>query len=370
MSKVKIALVYDRVNKWGGAERLLLALHRLFPDAPLYTSVYSRENASWAKVFNIVPSFLNSIGIFQTRHEFIPFLMPFAFESFDFSQFDLVISITSGEAKGIVTKPETVHVCYCLTPTRYLWLDNVDYFTGRLGTAIKFINRPIVSLLKIWDMVAKERPDYFFAISDLVKKRLKKYYHKDSIVIYPPLDPFFEKKVENKNGDYYLVVTRLVGYKRIDLAVLAANKLGFPLKIVGVGRELEGLKKIAGETVEFVGPQSESQLQALYSACKAVIIPGEEDFCLTSVEAQASGKPVIAYKHSGVKESVIDGTTGMLFDDQSEDSLVNCITKFSTIKISSENCHRNSAKFGIKIFEKKFKEEINKILKSHGKNTI
>src|ERR1035437_3756793 len=179
---MKVALVYDRVNKWGGAERVLLALHKIFPEAPLFTSVYNAESAAWAKVFDVRTSFLQNFPKAKTAHELYAVLMPLAFESFNFDNFDLVISVTSEAAKGIITKPSTLHICYCLTPTRYLWSGYNDYFKSSI---FKLISKPLVSYLRFWDKIAAKRPDEYIAISIEVKNRIKKYYKRDSEVVYP-----------------------------------------------------------------------------------------------------------------------------------------------------------------------------------------
>src|SRR3989338_4440016 len=181
---MKVALVYDRVNKWGGAERVLLALHKIFPDAPLYTSVYDNDKAPWAKVFKIKTSFLQNFPFASQNHEFYAPLMPLVFESFSFDEYDLVISVTSEAAKGILTKPQTKHICYCLTPTRYLWSGYEDYFKNPI---LRFISKQVVFYLRFWDKIASQRPDVLIAISKEVQKRIKKYYDRDSSIIYPPL---------------------------------------------------------------------------------------------------------------------------------------------------------------------------------------
>ena len=182
---MKVALVYDRINKWGGAERVLLALHKLFPNAPIFTSVYSPQKAPWANDLKVKPSFLQKYPHVINNHELYPFLMPVAFERFNFTGFDLVISLTSEAAKGIVTKPGTVHICYCLTPTRYLWSGHEEYFKN---PTLRFFSRPVVSYLRKWDKAAAKRPDTFIAISKEVQKRIKKYYGRESMVIYPPVE--------------------------------------------------------------------------------------------------------------------------------------------------------------------------------------
>src|SRR3972149_11167425 len=214
---MKTALVYDRVNKWGGAGRDLLALHELFPDAPLYTSVYNPKAALWAKVFpKVVPSFLNTIPFAKDKHEHFAYLMPLAFESLDFSQYDLVISVTSEAAKGIITKPKTLHVCYCLTPTRYLWSHHELYFKDPV---FKAIAKPSIRYLKVWDKVAAHRPDIIVAQSKVVQERIKRCYKRSSKIIYPPVNvEFFSRDLEVKKDKFFLLVSRLVAYKRVDLA--------------------------------------------------------------------------------------------------------------------------------------------------------
>jgi glycosyltransferase involved in cell wall biosynthesis len=281
---MKTALVYDRVNKWGGAERVLLALHKIFSEAPLYTSVYNKEKAPWADVFDIRTSFLQNFPKAQTSHELYAVLMPMAFESFNFDEYDLVISVTSEAAKGIITKPKTLHVCYCLTPTRYLWSGYNDYFRSSL---FKLLSKPAVTYLRSWDKIAAQRPDEYIAISGEVQDRIKRYYNRESEIIYPPLQ--LKSQISNlkSQNDYFLVVSRLTNfYKRVDIAIKACNDLKLPLKIVGEGADAENLKSLAGPTVEFLGNLSDFQLSNYYKNCKALIFPGREDFGLVMAEAQ------------------------------------------------------------------------------------
>src|ERR1035437_6994117 len=277
---MKTALVYDRVNKWGGAERVLLALHKIFPEAPLYTSVLNIEKAPWAKVFDVKTSFLQNFPKASTSHEFYAPLMPIAFEGFNFDQYDLVISVTSESAKGIITNPKTLHICYCLTPTRYLWSGYNDYFRS---SVFRFLSKPVVSYLRFWDKIASQRPDEYIAISSEVKKRIKKYYGRDSEIIYPPLMLEVDSQSDLRvSGDYFLVVSRLTNfYKRVDIAIKACNQLKLPLKIVGEGADFENLNRIAGPTVEFLGNLTDEKLSFYYKNCKALIFPGLEDFGLT-----------------------------------------------------------------------------------------
>ena len=351
---MKVAIVYDRVNKWGGAERVLLAFHEIFPKAPLYTSVYDPTNASWAKVFpEVVTSFLQKIPFARSHHEFFAPLMPFVFESFDFSDFDLVISVTSEAAKGVKTGGKTLHICYCLTPTRYLWSGYNEYFKDG---AFKSVTKPIVSYLRRWDKKAASRPDKIIAISSEVQKRIKKYYQRDSKIIFPPVELSTKRFIDSKRK-YYLVVSRLdYGYKKVDLAIRAFNKLKIPLVIVGTGREERKLKKMAKSNIFFAGKVSEEELHRLYSAARALIMPQEEDFGIVSIEAQSFGIPVIAYKKCGALDTIIPGKTGLLFDNQTIDSLEESVKLFekkdNTIK--SIDCINNAKRFSKGRFEKEF----------------
>ena len=300
----KVAIVYDRVNKWGGAERVLLALHEMFPSAPLYTSVYDVNGAPWAKVFpEIRTSFLQKFPFAKSNHEFLAPLMPIAFESFDFSGFDIVISVTSEAAKGIKTKPGTLHVCYCLTPTRYLWSHHNEYFKG---ASFKGVTKSIVKYLRRWDKIAAYRPDVIIGISSEVQNRIKKYYKRDSAVVFPPTNTSLLYSNEVKPKKYYLLVSRLdFGYKKVELAIEAFNRLGKPLVIVGTGREEVRLKRMAVKNIKFAGRVSEEELIKYYQGAKALIMPQEEDFGIVSVEAQSHGVPVIAFKKGGAIDTVI-----------------------------------------------------------------
>jgi glycosyltransferase involved in cell wall biosynthesis len=366
---MEVAIIYDRVNKWGGAERVLLALHEIFPKASLYTSVYDKKNASWAGVFpKVVTSFLQNIPLAKSNHEFLGALMPLAFESFDFSKFDLVISVTSEAAKGIRTKPGTFHLCYCLTPTRYLWSGRNFYFKNppsKFGFIpfFKFLSRPFIYFLRKWDVEASKRPDKIVAISTEVKNRIKKYYRKDSEIVFPPVDiPLSRTKIlkEQKKGDYYLIVNRLIPYKRVDLAIKAFNKLKYPLYIVGSGSEEKKLKKIASDNVKFLGQVNETELKNLYSRAKALIMPQEEDFGIVAVEAQSYGVPVIAFGKGGAIDTVVEAKTGILFERQNVNSLMQAVKKFAKMRFNERIIKRNAKRFSFKVFKIGILKQISK----------
>ncbi|MBN1169191.1 glycosyltransferase [Candidatus Woesebacteria bacterium] len=355
----KTAIVYDRINKWGGAERVLLALHEIFPKAPLYTSVYSEKTARWAKVFpTVYTSFLQKIKFLRTKHELLAPFMPLAFESFDFSGYDTVISVTSEAAKGIITSPNTKHICYMLTPTRYLWSGYNEYFQRDFK---KVITKPIVKYLRKWDKVAAQRPDKVIAISTEVRKRIKKYYQRNSEIVYPPVEVNRIKNQESriKNQNYYLVVGRLVAYKKVDLVVRAFNELKEKLVIVGIGSQEKYLKRIANKNIIFTGFVKERQLLEFYKNAKAFIFPQLEDFGITAVEAQAAGVPVIAYKAGGALDTVIDNRTGIYFEKQTVDSLKEAVLRFKRKKFNRGSIINNAEKFS----EERFKKDFIKISK-------
>lgn len=372
---MKVALVYDRVNKWGGAERDLLILHELFPDAPLYTSVYSPKGAPWARVFpKVIPSFLNRIPLITEKHQYLGTLMPLAFESFDFSNFDLVISVTSEAAKGIIVRPPTKHICYCLTPTRYLWSGYKQYFKDSTHKAAA---RPVVWYLRKWDRIAALRPDVMVAISSAVKYRIKRYYGRDSVVIHPPVevDLFKNSKSsrirqslgwqvksrtnQNIKENFFLVVGRLVPYKRIDLAIQAFNLLGKHLVVVGVGSEERRLKKLAKQNIEFIGRLTDQELSHYYREARALIVPQEEDFGKVVVEAQIAGTPVIAYEAGGAIDTVISGVNGIFFEKQTINSLIAAVRSFEKLKFDTKKVCKSAERFT----KDKFKKDFLKLLK-------
>jgi glycosyltransferase involved in cell wall biosynthesis len=353
---VKVAIVYDRVNKLGGAERVLQALHRLYPQAPLYTSLYHPRKASWAKSWDVRPSALNKLRVLRHRHECIPMLMPYVFESFNLSKFDIIISVTSAEAKGVITAPHQLHLCYLLTPTRYLWSDTHRYATGRL----RVLKQPLLSSLRRWDYIAAQRPDYLIAISKAVAARCQKYYHRKPIkVIYPPVDyQRFTTTASMPKKRYFLIVSRLVDYKKIELAIKVCNRKKIPLKIVGTGVNLAGLKSLAGSTIDFLGLVPDSKLPEVYAKASALIMPQEEDFGIVSLEAQASGVPVISFAKGGAAETIKEYKTGILFTKQTHSSLSHALDRFGKYAWNPDTIKKNAAKFDITSFSLQFKQTV------------
>ncbi len=359
----KIALVHYWLTGMRGGEKVVESICNLFPDMDIFTLVHDRNKISPSiNNHKIFTSFIQKFPFSRKKYQnYLP-LMPVAIEQFDLSSYDIVISSESGIAKGVLTKPETCHFCYCHTPMRYLWNMYFDYLKNE---NIRFLKRNIIEIffnyLRVWDLATASRVDYFISNSNNVKKRILKYYRRDSEVIYPPVD--VEGMVfETKKQDYYLVVSQLVSYKRIDLAVEAFNELKKELIIIGEGPDLKRLKKIARSNIKFLGWQSSESLRQYYANAKAFIFPGEEDFGITPVEAQASGTPVIGFGRGGLLETVSGGETGLFFYKQDFKDLIDIVETFeaSSGKFDCYKIRENSLKFSRQRFEndlKKFLEE-------------
>jgi len=375
---LKVALVYDRVNKWGGAERVLLALHEIWPEAPLYTAVYDPRRATWAKVFRVKPSFLQHFPWAKRYHEFYPWATPLAFETFTFDEFDVVISITSAEAKGIITKPQTLHICYCLTPTRYLWSGR-ELYRERPGMSwlsgpAKWAQKALVPTFRQWDLVAASRPDYYLAISQRVDRRIRQYYGRETErIIYPPVDLSKFKisnlkfKIENA-GKYFLVVSRLVGYKRVDLVINAFNELGWPLVVIGEGWQKDELQSLAHRNIKFLGGYlTDGELVRYYQNCSALVHAADEDFGLAAVEAQACGRPVIAFRDSGIAEVVQEGKTGIFFAKQTKEALSIALTAFAGKRFNPEDCRKNALRFSQTRFRTDFSLAVAELYRKYRK---
>ena len=327
---MKVALVHDYLNQMGGAERVVLAFHELFPDAPLYTSIYDprRVDPAFQKM-DIRTSFMQKMPLVKKHHQpFLPFY-PFAMERLDLRGYDLVLSSSSAFGKGVITKPETMHICYCHTPMRWCW--NYDEYVEReqLGKLSRSILPYLITWMRIWDQTSAMRVDHFIANSPVVAQRIAKYYRRDAVVIPPPVEAsrfIFDPTLQSE--DYFLIVSRFMPYKRIDLAISACNKLQLPLVIIGTGRDEARLKEMAGPTIRFLGGLSDAEVLRYYAHCRALLLPGEEDFGITPLEAQASGRPVIAYGAGGALASIIDGVTGAFFHEQTVESMAEVLSSF------------------------------------------
>ncbi|MDL2292417.1 glycosyltransferase [Acholeplasma sp. OttesenSCG-928-E16] len=350
---MKVAIVHDWLTNMGGAEQVVIELKKVFPDAPIYTTVYNPNNlASELRNIDVRTSFLQKKKKAINNHQkYFPF-MPMAFESFNLNEYDVVISSSSSCAHGIVTNPDTLHICYCHTPMRYAWEFYYEYTKSMKNIKKKFI-KYFMNYMRIWDNVSSNRVDYFIANAHNVKKRINKHYRREADVIYPPIrtDMF---NISNNDQDYYLVLSRLVPYKKIEIAVEACTKLNKKLYVIGSGPQMSSLKKIAGKQVEFLGRVSDDEIPKYYAECKAFLFPGEEDFGITPLEAQSAGRPVIAYKKGGALETIVENETGIFFNEQTAESLMDAIKRFETMSFDKEKIRKHALKFS----DKRFKEEI------------
>ncbi len=350
---MKIAFVHSWLNQYGGAERVLEAAHELFPHAPVYTSIYDpKALPPLYRTWDIRVSFMNRLPAVHRRHQFYLPFYPLAFESFDLRGYDLVLSIPSAFAHGVLTSASTRHVCYCLTPARFLWQYR-DYVENEaLGRAVRAVLPLVVSPLRGWDRLAAERVDEFIAISRVVQSRIAKFYRRTSAIIYPPVHTeSFHPVPASEVSDYYLIVSRLVPYKRVDLAIEAFNALGLPLVIAGDGRDRMRLQKKAKQNVLFLGRVSDMQRYELMARCRALVFPGEEDFGITPLEANASGRPVIAYAGGGALDTIIGGVNGVVFREPTVESLLECLSTFDASEYNPAELRAHAEKFDLRVFQ-------------------
>lgn len=356
-NKLKVAIVHDWLVSYAGADRVVDCMHHVFPDAPIYTLVYDKKKMpSWFREYDIRTTWVQKIPFATKLYKKLLPLMPGAFEALDLSEYDLVLSSSSSCSKGVITRPDAVHICYCHTPIRYVW-DFYYTYRANANPLVRAVMPSQMHKLRQWDKCAADRVDYFIANSCYIAQRIKKYYRRDSDVIYPCVhinqSPFVEKE------DFYLVVGRFTWYKRMDLAVAACTKLGRRLVVIGTGDEESRLKAMAGPTVEFKGGGlSDEEVRSYYLRAKAFLFPGEEDFGITPVEAQSAGTPVLAYGRGGACETVEDGRTGLLFHAQTVDSLAECIEKFEAegVACSKEEIRAHSLRFSEERFETQLRE--------------
>jgi glycosyltransferase involved in cell wall biosynthesis len=345
---MRLALVHDWLNQRGGAEDVLDALTTLYPSFPIYTSIYAPDLMPPAyRNWDIHTLWLDRLPGIHNHHQlYLPFY-PAAWGHLNLSDYDVVLSNKSGFCHGLQT--DKLHICYCLAPTRYVW--QLESYIARegMGKPIEIALRPLIAALKGWDYEAAQRVTHFIAISTEIQQRIQTYYNRDSVVIYPPVDTS-RFQPSDAIGDYFLIVSRLIPYKRIDLAVQAATHLSLPLKIGGSGRDLERLRAMAGPTVEFLGYVADDALPDLMARCKAFIFPGLEDFGITPVQAQAAGRPVIAYGGGGALDTVVPGVTGEYFHDLSVEALAAVMADFDADRYDPLVIRRHAEKFDTSIF--------------------
>ena len=333
---MKVAIVHDFLFKLGGAERVVKELADLFPDAPIYTLVYDEEKCGrdFPRERVVTSSLSRYPGFLQKRPQYLLGKMPQAIEEFDLSKYDLVISSSGAFSHGAITGPQTKHLCYCHSPMRYAWDYTHEYLEEKkLSWWKEWLVRRTLHDVRQWDRAAADRPDRYLANSDHVARRLKKYYQADADVLYPPVDVDRYYPYEEAD-DYFLIISALTPFKKIDLAISAFNKMGKKLVIIGDGAQRRALEAIAGPTVQLLGRKSDADAKRYLQAAKALIFPGEEDFGITPVEAMAAGRPVIAYGVGGVTETVVDGVTGVFFYEPTVASLEAAVAKFYQLEKS------------------------------------
>ncbi|MGH9405961.1 MAG: glycosyltransferase, partial [Terriglobia bacterium] len=330
----------------GGAERVLQSLHGLFPQAPIYTLFCDKKAArEMLPGADIRTSFAQSLpGAARFFRAYFP-LYPMAVESFDLTGFDVIVSSSFAFAKGILPPASACHICYCYTPLRYLWSEyHAHRSTALRQTWKRIFADPMMSYLRMWDRQSADRVDHFIAISATTATRIAKYYRRDSTVIHPPVR-VKSMELSRTSEDFFLLVSRLMPYKRVDVAIEAFNQLRLPLKIIGTGPQLGQLRRQAHSNVEFMGAATDAELAEYYARCRALVFPGIEDFGIVMVEAQACGKPVIACSGGGASEIVIDGETGVLFAEQTPESLIEAVKRFAKLGFDSEQIRGQALRF-------------------------
>jgi glycosyltransferase involved in cell wall biosynthesis len=372
---MKIALVHDQLNEFGGAERVLLTMSEMYPDAPIYTAYYKKGSPAWERFKNrdIRVSWAHYIPLFSTKlHSPLRFLAPFIWNSFDFTEYDVILGSSSWYiTKGFKKKQRVndkkqgrqIEICYCHTPPRWLYGYPTSVNWQKRYPIVRAYATIVGFFMRQYDFHAAQRVNYFIANSKETVRRIKKFYRRDSTVIYPPID--IESKIENRKlkiekKDYYLIVSRLAQAKNIDVVIYACNQLNVPLKIVGRGVEELFLRSISGPTVEFVGYVSDNELRTLYEGAKAFLaLATDEDFGMTPVESMSVGTPVIGFNGGGYTESIIDNKTGILFNEPTVESLMNAIKLFESIhKDWSKDCIVQAKKFS----KERFKQELRKFI--------
>lgn len=366
---LKIALVHDFLVQRGGAERVLKVLSEMYPDAPIYTLLYDKEKMrGMFEEKRIRSSYLQKFPKFLRRnfHWLLPFFLVIP-ETFDFREYDLVISSSGAWSKGIVTRLDTVHISYLHSPLRFVW-DYSDKYTKEIKESrLAFFIRFILSYVRIWDNLAAQRPDYLISNSKYTKRRVAKYYQRESEVIYPSVIKELPEISEGAEKKFFLVVSRLSPYKKVDLVVEAFNKLSLPLIVIGEGPQEKYLRKIARENIKILGWRNDETVRKYYANARGFIFPAEDDFGITAVEAMSYGVPVIAYKQGGACETVIEGKTGEFFVSQTAEVLADGVRRFmqNDKNYDKELIRKRAMEFSRERFEREFRAYVDSKLNSH-----
>lgn len=358
---MKIAIIHYWFIAQRGGEKVVEELCDLYPDADIYSLVVDRDALPpRVAMRNIFTSFIDKLPFAKRWYKHYLPLMPLALEQFDLRGYDLIVSSESGPAKGVLTSPDTLHICYCHTPMRYVWDMYRDYMSNS-GRLKRFFMAPLLHYLRLWDRLSADRVDHFVANSANVARRIAKHYRREADIVYPPVavDDFF---ISEEHDDYYLMVGQLVGYKRADLAVKTFTRTGRRLVVIGEGEQMRMLRETAGKNVEFLGRQPFGVLRDHYARCQALVFPGEEDFGIVPLEAMASGRPVIAFGKGGALETVVDGRTGVFFHEQTEDALLDAVERFEGMKneFVPAEIRAHACQFG----PERFRSELSKIIET------
>jgi len=359
----RVALVHDWLNQLGGAENVLETLVRMFPAAPVFTSMYAADRMPPPyRAWDIRTTFMQRLPGVTTHHQVYMPLYPLAFSRVDLAGYDLILSNKSGFCHGVPVPPGVMHICYCLTPTRFLWQYDAYRAREQLGLAADAVLKPMVALLRRWDYAAAQRVHHFIAISTEIQERIRRFYRRESVTIFPPADITRFRPNGEPPGDYFLAGGRLIPYKRTDLAVRACSELGLKLLVYGDGRDRAALERMAGPTVTFLGRVSWDDLARLYAEARAFIFPGLEDFGITPVEAQAAGRPVIAFGGGGALDTVIPGRTGEFFTEPTVESLKSVLAAFDPAAYDPSACRASAERFSTERFERELGEFITRTM--------
>jgi glycosyltransferase involved in cell wall biosynthesis len=364
---MRVAIIHYWLVGMRGGERVLEEICKIYPDADIFTHVYDpRAVSSLLASHEIKTSLINRLPFAKKKYKTYVALMPIALEHLDLRAYDLVISSESGPAKGIIPRPDALHICYCHSPMRYIWNMYHDY-RRKMSWLARLLALPVAHYMRSWDVISAFRVHHFVANSSCVADRLLTYYNRPSTVIYPPVaTELFRPVPPEELGDFYLMVGELVPYKRPDLAVAAFNRLGKKLIVIGGGESLESIQKLAGPTVTIKGRQNLAQLQWHYARCRALIFPGEEDFGIVPVETMASGRPVIAYRKGGATESIVEHVTGLFFETQTEDAIIDAVTRSEGMTWDVDAIVARAATFDRARFRTRFKAFVDERLAKRG----
>ncbi len=357
----KVALVHDYFVQMGGAEKVAEEMHKIFPSAPMFTTVDTRtEVPAELRNSRVHTSFMQRLpGIEKNFRHYFP-IYPFAVESLDVNDYDLILSSSSGYAKGVRKRHGAIHICYCHTPMRWAWRYEDYAAREQFGGVKRFILPPILAGLRHWDLRAAEQPDFYIVNSSNVARRVKEIYGRDSVVIPPPID-VGRFLPDEPDEDFYLILSRLISYKKLDLAIEACKKLNRRLIVIGEGPDRKRLERLAGKQTEFLGRQPDQVVTRYASRCRALLFPGEEDFGMVPLEINASGRPVIAYGAGGATETVVDGETGIFFDEQTVESLIAAIEEFESRLWNRRLMRKHAEKFDTQVFTKHVSDFLHKV---------